>query len=105
MADIRAPGRTRRQTLRDLLAREERSFETLRQELQLPVHVLEEDLHHLERSLRRGAERLRVTEPRCLACGFVFRNRAPKRFSTPSRCPRCRSERVLPARLRVAGPG
>jgi predicted Zn-ribbon and HTH transcriptional regulator len=96
------PGQTRRQELIDLLAQRELSFEELRREFQAPVRELEDDLRHVERSLRRGPERLRTTPPRCLACGFAFRGRDPKRFHTPGRCPRCRSERILPARLRIA---
>ncbi len=102
MPDFGPTGRTARQRVQELLAREELSFETLREELQVTVKQLEDDLRHVERSLRRGPQRLRVSEPCCIACGFEFRGRAPKRFATPSRCPQCRSERLVPARLRIA---
>ncbi|MGI9590110.1 MAG: transcriptional regulator [Myxococcota bacterium] len=102
MPDFGPTGRTARQRIQELLAREEHSFETLREELQVTVKQLEDDLRHVERSLRRGPARLRVTEPRCLACGFRFRGRSPKRFATPGRCPDCRSERIIPAHLRIA---
>ena len=62
-----------------------------------------EHLEHLERSLRREGRRLVVDPARCLACEFVFKSRA--RFSTPARCPECRSERVAPPAFRVEGPG
>ena len=84
-----------------MLSRQEYSFEQLRQELQLSVRELEDHLRHLERSVRRGDDELKVIDAKCLACEHVFRGRTPKRFSTPGRCPRCRSERVLPARLRI----
>ncbi|HEX7184822.1 MAG TPA: hypothetical protein VF756_23550 [Thermoanaerobaculia bacterium] len=67
----------------------------------MPGRALEDDLRHLERSLRRGKERLRVDPARCLACGFVFEDRAPRRFQAPGRCPRCRSERIAEPRFRV----
>ena len=106
MPDFGPTGRTARQRIRELLAREELSFEALREELQVTVKQLEDDLRHVERSLRRAPERLQVEEPRCLACGFTFRNRSPKRFATPGRCPECRSERIVPAELRItAGKG
>jgi predicted Zn-ribbon and HTH transcriptional regulator len=36
-----------------------------------------------------------ITEPaRCLDCGFVFKKRT--RFTTPGRCPVCRSEAIAP---------
>jgi predicted Zn-ribbon and HTH transcriptional regulator len=65
------------------------------------VRELEDDLRHVERSLRREQRRLVTTPPHCSACGFAFRGRAPKRFHTPSRCPLCKSERIFPARLHV----
>lgn len=86
-----------------MLERGEVSFEELRRELGLRVRELDEDLAHLERSLRRGPRRLRVTPAACIACGFAFRKR--ERFSTPSRCPVCRAERIAPARLSLAGGG
>lgn len=104
MPDFGPTGRTLRQYLRERLTEEELSFEALREELQVTVKQLEDDLRHLERSLRRGPARLRVLEPRCIACDFVFRGRAPKRFATPGRCPECRSERLMPARLSVGEP-
>jgi predicted Zn-ribbon and HTH transcriptional regulator len=95
--------RTRRQELVAVLARGELSFEELRRELQMRVRELDDDLAHLERSLRRGPRRLRVKPAECIACGFAFRKR--ERFSTPSRCPVCRAERIAPARLRLEGGG
>jgi len=103
ISSIEASGKTRRHELIGLLSEREYSFEELRQELQAGVRELEDDLRHVERSLRRGQRRLVTTPPRCSDCGFAFRGRAPKRFHTPSRCPLCKSERVFPARLQVWG--
>jgi transcriptional regulator len=50
-----------------------------------------EHLPHVERSAGPGA-RLIVDPARCLACGFVFSKR--KRFTSPGRCPLCRSESI-----------
>lgn len=55
-----------------------------------------EHLAHLARSLGRRGERLRADPARCLACGFVFRDRA--RYTKPSRCPRCRGTHLAPPR-------
>ena len=90
---------TRRQELAAILARGERSFEELRRETQARVRDLDDDLDHLERSLRHGPKRLVVTPAHCIACGFAFRKR--ERFSTPGRCPRCREERIAPVSLRI----
>lgn len=92
---------TRRQRLAELLAAGPWTFGDLRAELAVPTHVLVEDLAHLARSVRararRGGARLAIEPARCLGCGHVFRERA--RFTTPSRCPRCRSESVRQAEL------
>jgi predicted Zn-ribbon and HTH transcriptional regulator len=103
ISSIESAGQTRRQELIDLLSEREYSFEELRHELQAGVRDLEDDLRHVERSLRREKRRLVTTPPSCSACGFAFRGRAPKRFHTPSRCPLCKSERIFPARLHVRG--
>jgi predicted Zn-ribbon and HTH transcriptional regulator len=60
-----------------------------------------EHLEHLAYSLRREGFRLDVHPAECLACGFVFGER--ERLTTPSACPKCRSERVSPPTFRVQG--
>ena len=97
--------RTRRQRLAALLTEGERGFEELRHQLQIPVHLLEDDLRHVERSARGSARRLIVAPARCSACGFVFRDRAPRRFHPPGRCPRCRSEWIEDPRFRIEDKG
>jgi predicted Zn-ribbon and HTH transcriptional regulator len=93
---------TRRQEILTVLEGGELSFDDLRRLLELPVAVLEEDLRHLEHSLRGAGRRLLVTPARCPGCGFGLRRRAG-RFATPSRCPRCGQERLEPPRLAVSG--
>jgi predicted Zn-ribbon and HTH transcriptional regulator len=93
--------RTRRQELAELLSCREWSFEELRSALSMSVRLLEDDLHHLNRSLRHGDRRLVVTPSFCGDCSYEFRGRAPKHFHTPGRCPRCRSEHILDARLEI----
>jgi hypothetical protein len=60
-----------------------------------------EHLEHLARSFRHSAEGLLVEPARCLACGFVFKERT--RLARPSKCPACRSQRLRPARFQVVG--
>lgn len=93
---------TSRQRIVEILRREDQGFEELRRLLEVPARVLEDDLRHVERSLRRGPVRLRVDPPRCIDCGFVFRDRAPQRFQPPGRCPHCRGERISDPRFRIA---
>jgi predicted Zn-ribbon and HTH transcriptional regulator len=49
-------------------------------------------LAHIRRSGRSREESLTVTPAVCKTCGFVFRKR--ERFTRPSRCPKCRGERI-----------
>lgn len=93
---------TLRQRIVELLGEGEWGFEELRRELEAPPRTLEDDLRHVERSLRRGAARLRIEPARCLSCGFVFRERAARHLHAPSRCPRCRSERIADPRFHIA---
>jgi predicted Zn-ribbon and HTH transcriptional regulator len=93
---------TARQRIVELLTREELSFEELRRELDIAGPALEDHLHHVERSVRKTGARLRTDPSRCLACGFVFTSRAPRRFHAPGRCPRCRSERITDPRFRIS---
>jgi predicted Zn-ribbon and HTH transcriptional regulator len=92
---------TLRQRILERLREEEFGFEELRREMEVPARVLEDDLRHIERSLRRGPLRLRIEPARCLACGFIFQDRASRHLHAPSRCPRCRSERIADPRFRV----
>lgn len=93
--------RTVRQQLRGLLLREEIDFETLRALLGLGVRALEDELRHVEKSARAEGERLVVTPPLCLACGFAFRDRVARHLHAPGRCPECRSERISPPAFRL----
>lgn len=95
------PRPTRRQEIADVLRRGEWSLGALRLELELPVHVLEEDLAHVARSVRAEGLRLRIEPARCPACGFTLRPPRPGRIHPPSRCPRCRNERLEGPWLRI----
>jgi predicted Zn-ribbon and HTH transcriptional regulator len=96
-----ATGETRRQEITRMLAERSWSFEGLRHALQVSVKTLDDDLCHVERSVRRSPRRLHVKPAECVGCGFVFRRREPRHWHPPSRCPRCRGEQIEPARLRI----
>ena len=82
---------TRRQRMVELLSEEEWSFDDLRRELGLTVTVLEEDLRHVERSMRAATKKLRIRSASCLGCGFAFTKKA---LHPPGRCPKCRDRRI-----------
>jgi predicted Zn-ribbon and HTH transcriptional regulator len=60
-------------------------------------------LEHLARSAKERGERLEVEQPECVDCGFVFKDRT--RLTRPSRCPRCKGERVAPPRYGIVSTG
>jgi predicted Zn-ribbon and HTH transcriptional regulator len=92
-------GATRRQQIAQLLVQGPWGFHELRRELELTVQQLEDDLRHLARSARHGPARLQVEPARCSGCGFEFGDPKRRHFHPPSRCPRCRSERITGPRL------
>ena len=79
-----------------LACAEPKALKELSAELGVSEKVLPEAIEKLNRSLRRTEKRLRQIQPKCLGCGFEFRER--ERFTRPSRCPSCKSERITPAR-------
>lgn len=100
--DDPASTETSRQRIMDILRREELGFDQLRRELEMPVRALEDDLRHVELSLRKASQRLRIEPARCRDCGFVFRDRASRHLHAPGRCPQCRSERIAEPRFRIS---
>ena len=80
-----------------LACAEPKTLKELSAELGVSEKVLPEAIEKLSRSLRRTEQRLRQIQPKCLECGFEFRER--ERFTRPSRCPSCKSERITPARF------
>lgn len=65
----------------------------------IPSKHVGEHLEHLRKSLAGGDERLLVEPARCNGCDYAFEQR--DRMTRPSRCPRCKSERIEPPRFRI----
>jgi predicted Zn-ribbon and HTH transcriptional regulator len=83
-----------RTALRGELDGAPRTARELSERLSLREKDVLEHVGHLARSLRVEGLELAVTPAECLACGFAFEQR--ERLTTPSRCPKCKSERVRP---------
>lgn len=109
MIDMRAPNESRgdthleTHTVRQRIAELLRSSELTAQQISKQASVAERDvaehLRHLEHSLSHSGERLRVAAPQCVKCEFAFDHR--EKHGRPSRCPRCKSERVSKPRFSV----
>jgi predicted Zn-ribbon and HTH transcriptional regulator len=65
----------------------------------IPQSEVAGHLEHLARSLVHQGLALEVDPARCIACEWQFEDR--RRFGRPSRCPRCKSERIDPPRFSV----
>jgi transcriptional regulator len=93
----------RLETARSELKRVLREGTFTARDLSARIGISEKDvaqhLEHVGRSVRDAGERLTVEHARCLGCGFVFKDR--ERLTRPSRCPRCKAERVQPARFGI----
>ena len=85
------------QRLRLALSQDQaKTLHELSAELGVAEKELPSTLAKLERTLKREHGGLAREPARCIACGFAFTDRT--RFLRPGRCPRCRSERIAPAR-------
>jgi predicted Zn-ribbon and HTH transcriptional regulator len=78
---------TLRQAIAAALRRDRVSAHDLSRLVGIPEKAVAEHLTHLARSLAAHGERLLVTPPECLACGYAFADRT--RLTRPSRCPQC----------------
>jgi len=89
---------TRRQEIRALLGERYWTLDELAARYLLPKRVIVNDLEHIARSVA-PRQRIEILAPTCDACGFRFKDR--KRFSDPSRCPRCKNEHLRLQQLRI----
>jgi predicted Zn-ribbon and HTH transcriptional regulator len=59
-------------------------------------------LSHIAKTIRqqsRGSENLVMMPPKCRVCGYIFKDLdKPKK---PSKCPKCRSERIEKPRFKI----
>jgi predicted Zn-ribbon and HTH transcriptional regulator len=54
--------------------------------LDIPPHDVEDDLHHLQKSLKHSDYRLLVHPALCRKCGFIF---SREKLHKPGKCPQC----------------
>lgn len=93
----------RRQTIREALRQQLESGWCSALDLSaavgIPEKAVPEHLEHLRKSLTGAQARLDVEPAMCLACDYKFEKR--ERLAKPSRCPKCRSERIDAPRFRI----
>ena len=96
--------RSREQTLRRqimaLLQEQEMGARELSQALSISEKEVYGHLDHIARSLASRGHKLRVRQPRCRHCGFVFEDR--QRLTRPGRCPSCKGGHLEAPRFQVS---
>lgn len=94
--------RTVRNALRHELSRGSATLGELSKCISVAEKQLIAHLEHLARSLAAEGRKLTIEPARCLACGYVFIERA--RLTKPSRCPSCRRTRISHPRFLITDP-
>ena len=90
---------TIRQTLAETLRHGTYTAHELSQLVGLPEKVVADHLAHLAKSLPPLGEKLVMTRPACLQCGYSFTERS--RLTRPSRCPNCHGTHLLEPIFRI----
>ncbi|NJC88511.1 MAG: transcriptional regulator [Desulfuromonas sp.] len=90
---------TIRQAVATALRQGEYSAHDLSRLVGIPEKAVAGHLEHLAKSLPAHGERLTVTSPKCLACGYAFPDRM--RLTRPSRCPQCRGTHLAGPVFRI----
>jgi transcriptional regulator len=83
---------TVRQRMVALLGESEMTARDLSQALGIREKEVFDHLSHIARTVEAQGGRLKVLPFLCLACGWMFEDR--KRFTRPSRCPRCKKSHL-----------
>ncbi|MFW5640725.1 MAG: transcriptional regulator [Thermodesulfobacteriota bacterium] len=90
---------TIRQQIIDLLTQESYDVRELSQALRISEKEVASHLDHVNKSVASQKRKLQVNPATCAECGFTFKDR--KRLTKPSRCPKCKSQRIQSPRYRV----
>ncbi len=86
---------TVRESIRDVISGTSLDAREISGLIGIPEREVVEHLEHLA----RGRDKLSVDPARCRACDFSFEKRG--RTSRPSRCPKCKSERIAAPRFSI----
>ena len=90
---------TIRKQMISLLEKDEISAKEISRAVKIREKEVYDHLDHIARSVNAQGKKLLTTPPECLECGYIFKNR--KRYSSPSRCPLCKSEQIQHPAYRI----
>jgi len=85
-------GITIRQKIIERLSDEMMDARQLSREVSIREKEVYDHLAHIARSLAVKGKKLGMEPARCLACGYVFKDR--QRLTRPGRCPRCKNSHL-----------
>jgi hypothetical protein len=88
-----------RKDLIDLLLENPMSLAEIARSLDIPVKDVEDDFHHLQKSLKYSEYRLVVHPAICRKCGFRFKE---EKIHKPGKCPRCHETWIKEPLLEVS---
>lgn len=91
---------TVRQRILDLLSTESMTVNDLAARLGIPIKDVNHHLNHAHKSVR-PPKKFIVEPAECQECGFVFKDR--RKLNVPSKCPKCKSNRILEQLFRIEG--
>jgi len=98
--DADRTAKTVRQRIIELLNHDELTAREISQAIGIRERDVYSHLPHVARSTAAQDKKLVVNPARCLACGYVFKDR--KRLTRPSRCPRCKRSHLQEPTYRIA---
>lgn len=87
---------TRRQEIIKILKKKQTSAQDLANYFKVELKEIIEDLEHIKLTVK---DKLKIFPAQCKMCGFLFKERS--RIKRPSKCPRCRHERIEAALFRI----
>ena len=72
---------------------------SLSQALRIQEKEVYAHLNHVGRSIETGNRKLVIEPSKCLACGYIFKDR--KRFARPGKCPQCKRSHLQSPSYRI----
>jgi predicted Zn-ribbon and HTH transcriptional regulator len=95
--------KTFREQIMTLLEQKEWDVRALSERLSIREKEVYAHIPHIVRSVEAAGKKLVITGPECLNCGFIFEGRKKDRekIGKPSRCPKCKGERITPPRFAI----
>lgn len=93
---------TRRQLIIKLLIGNKNplSLDYIADEIFIDKKTVIEDLSHIAKTLKgKGKFQLVMLPPQCKVCGFVFKGLKKPKY--PSKCPKCKKEKIIPPKFTI----